>query len=315
MKRTATEILRRGFENTLANWPVIVIRIGEGIVLIGIVIGAVVAAVVPLVLSIGLSRTSIENPADAPEAILEALAAHWMVFVYVFAIITVVMLLLVAIHSFVEAGCALVFVDGERRTAAMPTPLRAAFRSFTADRWIEGAKDGWWTVFWIYNVAWAVGGTIMLVPMFLVLFAVLLLHGVPAAAVGVGCLGLVVCGMFMFVVAIVTNIWTEKAIVDCMARNSGTMDSLRSSWHELKTDAGRHIAVAVVMIAITFAGSMLLSSFSWIGNFNHNAGLNIALIPLQFSASIAQTLFSTAVGAWFLASFAALAIDRRGASS
>lgn len=311
MRRTATEILRRGFENTLANWPLIVIRIAEGIVLIGIVIGAVIAAIVPLVLSIGLSRTSVQNPADAAEAILDALAAHWMVFVYVFVIITVVMLLLLAIHSFVEAGCALVYVDGERRTAAMPAPLRAAFRSFTADRWIEGGKDGWWTVFWIYNVAWAVGGTIMLLPLFVLLVAVLMLHNVPVAAVSVGCLGLVVCAMFLFVVAIVTNIWTQKAIVDCMARNRGTADSLRSSWHELKTDAARHIAVAVVMIAITLAGSMFLSSFSWLGNFNHNLGLNIALIPLQFSASIAQALFSAAVGAWFLASFAALAIDSR----
>ena len=38
MRRSATEVLRRGFDSTLANWPLILIRIAEGIVFVGIVI-------------------------------------------------------------------------------------------------------------------------------------------------------------------------------------------------------------------------------------------------------------------------------------
>lgn len=313
MKRPATEILRRGFNNALANWPLILIRIAEGIVFIGIIIGAAIAAVVPLVISIGLSRaTWSENPADAAEAVLDALSLHWMVFVYIFFIISFVMLLLVAIHSFVAAGCALVFVDGERRTSALPAAQRQDFRSFTGQRWFAGGRDGWWTVFWIYNIAWGVGGLIMCIPLVAVVAAMLAFRGGGAApVVATGCIGAAVSLMFMILVAIVTNIWTEKAVVDTMARNLGAGRALSSSWREMRTDTARHLAVAIVLMAIAFAGSMFLSSFSWIGMLNRSAGFSFAMLPLRFSASFAQTLFSGAVGAWFLASFAGLAVESR----
>lgn len=312
MKRTATEILRRGFNNALANWPLVLIRIAEGIVFIGIVIAAVIAAIVPLVLSFGLSRASMDNPADAAEAILDALAAHWMVLVYLLVVITLLCVVVIAIHSFVVAGCALVYVDAERRTLAMPAAGRNDFRAFTGERWFAGAKDGWWTVFWIYNIGWGVAGLLMMLPVFILAMAMFALRGAGApAVVGVACLGAVIIAMWMVVVAIVTNIWCEKAIVDCMARPIGASAALSSAWREVRTDTARHVGVAIVMMAIAFAGSMFLSSFSWIGNFNHNAGLAFALMPMQFSASIANTIFSTAVGSWFLASFAGLAVESR----
>lgn len=311
MRRPATEILRRGFENALANWPLILIRVAEGIVMIGIVIAAIVAAIVPLAVSIGLSHTTVDNPADAAEAILDIFAAHWLVLLYIFFIVSFVLLLMIVIHSFVAAGCALVYVDAERRVAALAVPTRNDFRAFSGERWMTGGKDGWWPVFWIYNVAWGVGGLIMMAPLVVVIVAMLALRGVgTGAAIAAGCFGAVVSGMFMILVAIVTNIWTEKAIVDCMARSRGVMESLHSAWREIRTDTGRHVAVAIVAMAVMFAGSMLFSSFSWIGSFNHNAGLSFALLPLQFSSSIANTLFSTAVGAWLVASFAALAVER-----
>jgi len=51
LKRSVFDILRRGFENTVANWPLILIRVGEVVVLAGVVIGAVLAAVIPVVVS------------------------------------------------------------------------------------------------------------------------------------------------------------------------------------------------------------------------------------------------------------------------
>ena len=313
MKRNATDILRRGFNNALANWPLILIRIAEGIVFIGIVIAAIIAAVVPLVLSIGLSHKTWNEPGDAAEAILDAVAQHWIVLVYVVLIISAVLLVLIAIHSFVAAGCSLVYVDGERRNSAIADPPRYAYRSFTGERWMKGGADGWWTVFWIYNIAWGVAGLVMVAPLLVVLAAMFALRGSgPGAVIGAGCFGAVVSGMFLIAVAIVTNIWVAKAVVDRMARNSGAAESLRSSWREMRTDTARHLAVALVMMAVAFAGSMFLSSFTWMGSMGgHNPGFSLALMPMQFSASIAHTLFSSAVGSWFLASFAGLAIDSR----
>src|SRR3989442_3794108 len=71
LKRSATEVLRRGFDSTLANWPLILIRIAEGIVFVGIVIAAVVAAVVSIAVAAGLSKVDISrasHPARAGHA-------------------------------------------------------------------------------------------------------------------------------------------------------------------------------------------------------------------------------------------------------
>ena len=77
----------------------------------------------------------------------------------------------------------------------------------------------------------------------------------------------------------------------------------------------RHRADAVFegggVKGIAFAGAMLLSSFSWMGAINHNPGFSLAMMPLRFSMSFAQSIFSAMVGAWFLASFAGLAVDSR----
>ncbi len=314
MKRPATDVLRRGFDNALANWQLILIRIAESIVFIGIFIAAVLAAFVPLAVSIGLNLKdwSLDQSVDLPSVLLEIFAAHWMVLVYMFLIASFVLLLVVAIHSFVAAGCALVYVDAERRTSALATPQRQQFRSFTGQRWFGGGKDGWWTVFWIYNIAWGVAGLVMCAPLVVVLALMLAVRGTGTGPViATGCIGAAVSVMFMIVVGIVTNIWGEKAVVDAMARNLGAGAALRSSWREMRTDTARHLGIAIVMIAIAIGGSMFLSSFSWIGMMNHSRGFTFATLPLRFSASFAQTLFSSAVGAWFLASFAGLAVESR----
>ena len=131
MKRSATEILRRGFESTLANWPLILIRIAEGIVFVGIVIAAVVAAVVPIAVAAGLSKFDISGASNPAEAVTAAIVQHWILIVYLLLILTLVLLVLVAIHSFVEAGTAQVFVDAERRAKPVTAPQHLAFTAKT----------------------------------------------------------------------------------------------------------------------------------------------------------------------------------------
>jgi len=314
LKRTASEILRRGFNNALANWQLILIRIAEGIVFLGIGIAAVFAAFVPLAVSIGLNvhDWSVDEAVDIPTVLLDVFARHWIVLVYMFLIASVVLLVIIAIHSFVDAGAALIYVDAERRTKALPAATRDDFRSFTGERWMKGGSSGWWTVFWIYNLGWGAGGLIMMIPLLVVAVAMLALRGSgPGAMLATGCTGGAVSLMFLILVAIVTNVWCEKAVVDCMASSLRAGAALRTAWREMRTDTGRHLGVAIVMMAIALGGSMFLSSFSWIGAVNHSAGFSVATLPLRFSASFANTIFSTAVGAWFLASFAALAVESR----
>ena len=153
MRASATDVIRRGFDNTLANWPLLLIRIGEGIVMMILVVGAVLAIIIPVIVSLGLNATAFENPADVAEMLLGTLIDRWMVIVYVIAVVTLVLAVLVALHSFVEAGSARVYIDGERIAGPAALGPRERFKVFSADRWLEGGKRDWWSVFWIYNFA------------------------------------------------------------------------------------------------------------------------------------------------------------------
>ena len=238
MRRSATEVLRRGFDSTLANWPLILIRIAEGIVFVGIVIASIVAAIVPIAVAAGLSRYDVTNAANPAETIAAAVMQHWLLIVYVLMILLVVLLLLVAIHSFVEAGTAQVFVDAERRARTVPAPPRQAFRAFTVDRWMAGGRQGWWSVFWIYNATWSVAGLIMLIPL-IVTMAVMFAIGDMTARVIAGCGGLGLSVLIMLPVAVIVAIWTQKAITVCIARAATTSDALRQAWREMRDDFGR----------------------------------------------------------------------------
>ena len=54
MTRPLTDVLRRGILSTLANWPVILTRVAESLVLFGAVVVAIIGCVVPLLVSAGI---------------------------------------------------------------------------------------------------------------------------------------------------------------------------------------------------------------------------------------------------------------------
>jgi hypothetical protein len=296
----------------LGNWPLLAIRIAEMLVLTVIVLVSAFAVVVPFLVSLGMNMESMpSDPSDVLGIFWDVILRQWVVLLYGLVVASIALLIVIAIHSFVSAGNARVYVDGERRVAAVPAPRRAAFACFSGDRWLGGGREGWWPVFWIYNIAWSVSGLIILVPMMLAIAVMILLRGTPALVVGIGCLGLAAFLILAIVVGVVTNIWVEKAIADCLARDIGAMESLRNSWDEFRRDLGRHLAVAVVMMVISIASSMVFSSFNWVGSFVHNANANLMLLPLQFSGSILSSVFSAAVGCWLLACFSTLAVESR----
>jgi hypothetical protein len=54
LKRSVTEILRRGFESMLGNWQLMVIRVGESVLVVVLCFAAVIATIGPLLVSFGL---------------------------------------------------------------------------------------------------------------------------------------------------------------------------------------------------------------------------------------------------------------------
>lgn len=310
MKRTAADIIRRGFDSAVVNWPALLIRIAESVVFVIIAVAAVFALIVPLFVSIGLSHLDLANAEDAASALVRLLVEHWMILVYVALLATAVLIVFIAVHSFVQAGLAHIFGDAERAAGALPVS-RIRLRAFNIDRWLEGGWRSWWPVFLIYNIAWTFAGLVMLVPL-IVVVALMLLARQSGAAVAVGCLGLVASFFVIMIVAVLTGIWTQKAIVLSVLRRLGAIDSLGDAWRDALGDFGRHFAVAFVMLVIVIGGTSVISTFSLA--FSVPAShpfVMLAFSPIRILLSFVSSAFSAAVANWFLASFVALSAEER----
>jgi len=298
----------------LANWPLIAIRIVESFVFLLIVIGSVVAAIIPIAVAAGFSNFDITNRANAADAIASIVIEHWMLILYILAIITLLLIVLIAIHSFVEAGNAKIFVDAERVAGTAMAANRETYRTFTMDRWLQGGRRSWWSIFWIYNLAWSVAGLVILVPLLMTIAGMFLVEE-PGPKIAIGCGGLAISFLIGIPVSVIVAIWTQKAIAVCVARAVTAGASLSQAWAGIWADFGRHLAVALILFVVTFGGAMVISMFtmpfSMIHQTTHASPLvEIAFAPARIVSSFLQSIFSAAVGLWFLASFVGLTEER-----
>jgi len=312
--RNTTDVLRRGLDSVLANWQLIAIRIAENFLFVLIVIGSIIAAIIPIAVAAGLSNFDLKNADNPADAIAAIIVGHWALILYILAVVTILLGVLIAIHSFVEAGNARVFVDAERTVGAAPPPRREAFRAFTMDRWLQGGRASWWSVFWIYNVAWGLGGLIILIPLLLTIVGMIAVND-TGARVAVGCGGLALSLLILIPIGVIIAVWTQKAIAICVARLATATVALRQGWEEIRRDLGRHLAVAFIVFVVAFGGAMTLSMFTApMSMLRASSGappfFNIAFAPAQIVTSILQGVFSAAVGLWFLASYVGMTEER-----
>jgi hypothetical protein len=250
---------------------------------------------------------------------MTSLAGRWILGLWILLAILVVMLLFVVVHSLVEAGSARVYADAERIAGDGEGP-QSRFKVFSMARWWAGAREGFWPVFWIYNLAWGLAGIILLIPLaptaiVLILFG----RNNPGVAVGVGCLGLAISTLLMLVVTIFTAMWTNRAIADQATQGLGARASLAAARRALGADLGRHILIAIMLFLIAIAGSMFFGSFSLFAGIGEMVGRNsstiwLATLPLRIVGTILSSTFSAAVTSWFLAAYVSLAAERRTSS-
>lgn len=311
MKRNLPAVLRRGLDSTIANWPVIALRIAESVVLIGIVIASIIVAIVPAVVAAGLSKDEIMNSSDPPSAIVGWVIGHLMLFVWMFALAFIVLGVLLAIHAFVEGGIAQIYVDGERNEKRHLAAGREAFRAFFVDRWLAGGAATWWRIFWLYNWAWSVGLLFVLVPLILTIAGLVLISDAVGRVV-VGCVG-VALAIFVFIpVAIVVSIWCAKAITICVARSLPGRESLRVAWRAVREDLGRHVAVALIAFVVSMALNSVVSAFSVPMTITQHQLPSMALFftPVRLVSGVFQSMVSAAVGCWLMACFVSMTEER-----
>jgi hypothetical protein len=313
VKRGVFDVLRRALDNTLANWPLIAIRLAETILFFVITLVAVLLIVVPVLVSVGLNLANMDSPDDVANAIFN-LGAKWVLLLWIVLGVSVLLLVFVAMHAFVEAGSARVYVDAERIAGAAVDGPRARFSVFSMERWLAGARDGWWTLFWVYNIAWTIASAILLVPL-LPTFAIMysLQDAQPGAAAVTGCLGLVLTLLLFFLVAIVTSIWVNRAIADWAVRRAGTRDALAAGWTAVKGDFGRLFLIALAVFVVAMAGSTFFAGFSLFGAFggafSDSSAAMLMMLPLRVLTTLCSSAFSAAMTSWFLAAYASVAVE------
>lgn len=313
MKRGVFDVLRRGLDNTIVNWPLLAIRLGETLLFGIITIVAVIAALVPLLVSIGIHLANIATPEDAAEAAL-LLVQRWMLLVWILVVASLLILLFLAIHSFVQAGSARIYVDGERIAGPQVEGERSRFRVFSMDRWMAGGGAGWWTLFWLYNIAWGTAALILLVPLVPTAALMFVFREQPPALVATGCIGLLATLLLMIVVGLVTSMWTNRAVAHWAVTAAGARESLTAGWRAIFDDFARHALIALAVVVVAIAGSMFFSSFSLFATLGESIGNRdvfvFVTLPVRILASLLSSAFSAAVSGWYLASYSGIAAER-----
>jgi hypothetical protein len=316
VKRSITDVLRRSLISTVANWPVIVARVIETILAFGIMVAALFAIIVPMVVSAGLTNWSIPEAKNPWEAVVAILAEHAGLFTYVFVTILIVVGLALAIHSFVMAGSTRIMVDAELRAPDTPDARREQFAVFTVERWMDGARAAWARVFWIYNGTWGVCGLIFLIPLIVIVILTILAAMTSNAGVVVGmtCLSIALMILLGVPLALVCAVWTQKAIVVCVARDIGAREALRSGWRESKADFLRHFVVLLLILLVSFGVASVLSAFTpfTLGFGSRDANLwTLFTGPAYLVLNCAQSAVTSGIGCWLIAAFAAMTEERR----
>lgn len=314
MKRSITDVLRRGILSVLANWPVILMRAAETLVLVGAVVVAIVGCIVPLLLSAGMSNWTLPAGKNPSDVALHILADHAELFAYLVLFILAIGLVMIAIHAFVSAGTTQIFVDAERAAPDVPDVRREQFGVFTLERWTDGARAAWLRLFWIYNATWSVYGLILILPtlIFALLVAVAVGAENTAAIVGATCLGVLLLIGFAVFFAFVIAIWTQKAVVVCVARGLPARDALRSGWAEARADVLRHFLIYLLIAVISGGVSALVSGLFAPFSFGLRLNNVWALLtgPVQIASFAVQSAVANAVASWLIACYAAMTDGR-----
>jgi hypothetical protein len=313
VKRGVIDVLRRALDNTLGNWPLILIRLAETVLFIAIAIGAAIIIIIPIIVSAGIQLANLNDSADIENA-MQMLLTRWMLLIWVFLGISVMFVIFTAIHAFVDAGAARVYVDAERIAGSAIEGQRSRYRVFSMERWMAGGKDGWWTLFWLYNIAWGALALVLLIPLVPTIIVMLVFRETPAVAIGTGCLGLVATFFLLVVGAIITGMWTNRSIAEWAVRRAGARDALDRGWAAIRSDFARHILIALAVIVVAIAGSSFFASFSFMAGMAEAMGdsgiVALMTLPVRLVASFLSSAFSAVVTSWYLAAFACLATER-----
>jgi hypothetical protein len=273
---TATDMVRLGFNNMVANWQALLLRGAEKLL--------AAAAGLGLVAAVGFSNIDLSKIGRLMEDLWKRYTALSML-VIVAAVLLIIAVAMI-VDAFVSAANIRVYLDGYRAALqAMPRPPVAAFRVFRLREWIAGGRAGWWRVFQVDLViavislspALLLAGTFLPGP-----------HSVGSTAIS--CLAIVI----LMITLLYGWLVSMKSEVVCIAiPEASVRDSLHIGWSELKGNFDIHFVTALIPTLIVLGIGIILAIAEKV------AGIDGV-------GSWAQDIATPVTACWFLASFVAL---------
>lgn len=304
--------IQRGLDNLLANWPLLLIRIVESIVVTMIVGISILAAIV--VAGLGWAISAWRELASDPTRL-----AGWIVHHPLPLFLAIVVALLgtgvaLVVHSFVFGGLVGSWIDGDRAGGVEPQ-TRRAFARFSADRWLAHSQRAFLPVFIIYNVTWGLFSLVLVVPLAATLVVTLML-GTSSAIIPVTCGGLALTVILAFFLSIFTHVWTVIAVALSTGGKGEVRQPLRDAFRLMAQRAAPVLVLLVMMTVIGFAVSgMSLGLNLSSGIFRHSPGAGVALLPFDLFLSAIQSAASAVVSSWMVTGFVAIVEEWRPASA
>jgi hypothetical protein len=273
-----------------------------------LMVGGIIALALPVFFGVAWSRIDIETM--QPDTLFRLLLDHPLMISWIIVGVTVLIIVAVAVHAFVQAGSVGIYIDGERLAGETPAE-RGAFRAFSPERWWTYGRSFWWPVFLIYNIAWGIFGLILIVPLLAMLVAVVIAQDNAAVAI-VGCLGVLMIFMVLIVGGIAVTIWCDLAIAETVRSGATPRQSLNRAGVALKSGIGDVLIIVAVLFAISVAVmGVSFGAYVIIGLGSSIPGLSVLFFPVQILMSFAQNAFSVFIAAWFIAAFASVILKNQ----
>lgn len=295
---TAFVAMQRGFDNVVANWPLLLIRVAENVVMMLLVVFTILGGVLPLVFY-GAFTQAIQQ-IDTPDQMAAAIIQYPLIVLYLLVVITIAVLAAVVVHSFVQGGVVDCYLVADRNAGQARPAERRLFRVFTPELWLRGSRRNWWGIFWVYNITWGIFGLILLIPMILLAVALFVARESPEM-VALACGGLVLLFVVMLLAGIIVHVWSTAAII-VNVEGRGIRQSLKEGWSICLRRFWVFLILMLVafMLSVIALGSIGVASFG-VGLLSAIPGVAFLTIPIQVAISLLQTAISIAMGAWFLA--------------
>src|SRR5258708_10490842 len=248
--RNPVDLTIRSLKSAVANWQVVGIRMVEGVCFVFLTIMALLATIIAVGVNAGLGKLTVSDSGTAIDILARFLVEQRALILWTFGVLILVTGVMLVVHSLIVAGSARVYLDAEH----VPGEDFAVFRG---EAFWAAAKRGFWRVFWIYNIAWALAGLLILVPVLFALVVVLI-----ARDMGGVIFALVFFGGAMVVaipICIVTSIWVGRALIDGERGQLPAGEALKVARRAIRADLGSHAAVVLLVMIISIGGILGLS--------------------------------------------------------